>query len=56
VSPTTKRNLIRAPLVLLIRLPIMLPLWLIFKAGQGAEAIMEAIRHKLPGFEREKRR
>lgn len=48
------RNLLRAPIVLLIRVPILLPLWCLSRIGSAAEAAGEWLSSRLPGFEREK--
>jgi hypothetical protein len=55
MSPARKRNLIRAPFVLLIRVPIMLPFWLLYFIGEIAEKAGNWLSHRLPGFESEPR-
>jgi hypothetical protein len=53
MTPQRKRNLYRAPLVILIRVPIMLPLWALVHVGEWAEALGSWLSLYLPGFERE---
>lgn len=53
MTPARKRNLMKLPLVLLIRLPILLPLWLLIRLGAAAESAYDAIEYKLPGLDRE---
>lgn len=52
MKQNTKHNLIVALPVLLIRLPILMPLWLLARVGEWAEAAGDAISHRLPGFKR----
>lgn len=54
MTPARKRNLIRAPFVLLVRAPILFPLWCLSRIGEAAEAAGEWLSSYLPGFEREK--
>jgi hypothetical protein len=54
MTPQRKRNLIRAPFVLFIRAPIMLPLWALIRIGELAEAAGGWLNLYLPGFERER--
>jgi hypothetical protein len=51
VTPTRKRNLLRAPFVLFVRVPIVLPFWLLIRLGEGAEWVWTRYLDKLPGFE-----
>lgn len=53
MTPAMKRNLIRAPIVLIIRLPIMLFLTAIVMAGEAAESIGERLGQFFPAFEDE---
>jgi hypothetical protein len=52
MSPKYKHNLLVAPIVLLVRLPLLLPLWLLARIGELAEGAGEAIGGALPGFRR----
>lgn len=52
LSPIAKHNIRVAPIVLLVRLPLLLPLWLIARLGEKAEKAGEAVSGALPGFKR----
>lgn len=53
MTPARKRNLLRAPFVIFVRMPILLPFLLLVRVGEIAEEIGEVIARKLPGFEYE---
>ena len=53
MTPARKRNLLRAPFVVFVRMPILLPFLLLVRVGKIAEEIGEVIARKLPGFEYE---
>lgn len=46
------RNILMAPIVLLVRTPILLPLWLLARVGERAEEIGDWLSGVLPGFKR----
>ena len=53
-SKTTnlRHNLLIAPVVFFVRVPLLLPFWLIARAGEYAEAVGDFISDKIPGFRR----
>lgn len=53
MTPARKRNLWRAPVVLLVRVPLLFPFWALYHVGQCAEQIGGWIGEHLPTFERE---
>lgn len=46
------RNIIKAPLVLLVRLPVMVILGALVWVGESAERCLDRASELLPGFER----
>lgn len=52
MKPSTKHNLIVALPVLLIRVPVLLPLWVLYRLGELAELAYELLSPHLPGFRR----
>lgn len=52
MKPSTKHNLIVALPVLLVRVPILLPLWAAYRLGELAERAYEFLSPHLPGFKR----
>lgn len=53
ITPTLRRNILIAPLVLLIRIPIILPLVALYHAGQWAVTAIGFVGPFLPGFKRD---
>lgn len=53
MTPARKRNLRRAPVVLLIRLPLLGALWPIIVLGEAAGRLWDRMSDVLPGFEHE---
>jgi hypothetical protein len=60
MTPTRKRNIIRAPLVVLTRIPIMVPLFLLYLfcrlveiIGDRVEELGDWLSERLPMFEKE---
>lgn len=53
MTPVRKRNLMRAPSVLLLRVPLVLPLYLIWRVGECSEKALDWLDDRIPGFERE---
>ena len=45
-----KRNLMVAPIVLFVRVPLLTPLYLVELAGEYAGKAADWLRNKLPGF------
>lgn len=50
MKKSTRRNILISPIVLLIRLPILVPFWLLARIGERAETIGEWLSYYLPGF------
>jgi hypothetical protein len=62
MTPARKRNLIRAPLVVLTRIPIMAPLFLLYlfcrlveALGDRVEELGDWLNERLPMFEKEQK-
>ena len=53
VSPARKRNLLRLPIVIFVRIPLLLPFWLLSRLGEYAEKFGDWVGRCIPGFERE---
>jgi hypothetical protein len=53
MTPERRRNLIRFPVVALVRAPVLLPFYILAKIGTLAESIGQMIAHYLPGLEPE---
>lgn len=56
MTPARKRNLMRAPSVLLLRVPLALLLYLLYliwRAGEYSEKALDWLDDLIPGFERE---
>lgn len=53
MTPTQKRNLIKWPLVVMFRIPILLPLVALARLGEKAEALGEFLSPYLPSVDRE---
>lgn len=53
MSPARKRNLLRLPIVIFVRIPLLLPFWLLSRLGEYAEKFGDWVGRCIPGFERE---
>lgn len=53
MTPARKKNLKKLPLVLLLRLPLMLPLLVLFRLGNAAEWLFDILDSHLPGLDTE---
>lgn len=51
----TMHNAAVLPIVLFVRIPLLLPLWALIRAGEGAAVVFDALHGALPGFERRRR-
>jgi len=51
MTPARKRNLIRAPLVFLVRVPLVLLFFLLSIIGEWSDAAIDWIDDIVPGFE-----
>lgn len=54
MTPERKRNLLKLPIVLFIRIPILLPFFVLSRIGEHAERIGGWIGRYIPALEREK--
>lgn len=50
------RNILLAPVIIGIRIPIMLPLFLLIECGRCAQKVYDALDPAIPAFERRSRR
>lgn len=53
MTPVRRRNLLRAPIVLLVRVPLLVPLAMLSAIGAAALAASVWLSWRLPAFERE---
>ncbi len=53
MTPERLRNLRKLPIVLLVRLPILLPFYILSRVGEIAETVGQMIARRLPAFEEE---
>lgn len=51
MTPRCRKNLLKLPVVLFIRVPILLPFYILSRVGERAERIGEVIGRHLPGFD-----
>lgn len=47
-----KYNVLVAPVVILIRIPLLVPLWLLIRIGEYSEYAWQWIDASVPGFKR----
>jgi hypothetical protein len=48
MTNTDKRNLLILPIIILVRVPLLVPLWLLMKIGDGAYIVGKSIGNFLP--------
>lgn len=55
MTPERKHNLLVAPFVFLVRLPLLLPFWLLAEVGKIAEGCGVWLGRRLPSLKQERR-
>mgnify|MGYP001079322468 CR=1 FL=1 len=55
MTPERKHNLLVAPVVFLVRLPLLLPFWLLAEVGKLAEGAGVWLGRRLPSLKQERR-
>lgn len=53
MTPERKRNLLVLPVIIFVRIPLLLPFWILARIGEGADAAGEFISRRLPGWNKE---